>query len=377
MNDVRMQDVSHVVGTLYEAAHDAKVWPSAIDELRKLFNGSMACLVPWGSNVRASDVNSSTADPTYLQRYIDDFGSGNELLDALQAVPVRHVYRDHDLLGHHAFRRTRFWNEWMAPQDMYGGLACKLEATPSSIWMFDVQRGRRQAAFDDNDAKLLRHLVPHFLRVRQISRHLELTTMVASAFSHLSFGIILVDSQMRIVASNEVANAIFDRRGSQIRNKNGALWTKIPSNLANLRQLVANVCNIGSRSARGPGGEHLLRSNPLDLASVNLAVSVRPLFKGRNPGAMLPPCAALLLREINLQLGAEFQEQIRALFALSPKEARVAIALASGHSLKQTAQDERIAFSTARSYLEHIFYKTNTRSQGQLVALLKTIHPVN
>lgn len=50
----------------------------------------------------------------------------------------------------------------MAPQDMYGGLACKLEATPSSIWMFDVQRGRRQAAFDDNDAKLLRHLVPHF-----------------------------------------------------------------------------------------------------------------------------------------------------------------------------------------------------------------------
>lgn len=78
MNDVRMQDVSHVIGTLYEAAHEAKIWPLAIDELRKLFNGSMACLVPWGPDVQASDINSSTADPEYLQRYIDDFGSGNE-----------------------------------------------------------------------------------------------------------------------------------------------------------------------------------------------------------------------------------------------------------------------------------------------------------
>lgn len=29
MNDVRMQDVSHVIGTLYEAAHEAKIWPLA------------------------------------------------------------------------------------------------------------------------------------------------------------------------------------------------------------------------------------------------------------------------------------------------------------------------------------------------------------
>ncbi|MEK1855261.1 MAG: LuxR family transcriptional regulator, partial [Phyllobacterium sp.] len=102
------------------------------------------------------------------------------------------------------------------------GLACKLEATPSSIWMFDVQRGRRQAAFDDNDAKLLRHLVPHFSpgSTDQPGSGIDDDGCFVS---HLSFGIVLVDSQMRIVASNEVANAILDRRSSQIRNKNGAL----------------------------------------------------------------------------------------------------------------------------------------------------------
>ena len=64
------------------------------------------------------------------------------------------------------------------------------------------------------------------------------------------------------------------------------------------------------------------------------------------------------------------------LFDLTPAETRLAIALSSGHPLKKAAELQGITFSTARSYLEQIFRKTGTKQQSQLVALLKSAHPL-
>jgi DNA-binding NarL/FixJ family response regulator len=55
---------------------------------------------------------------------------------------------------------------------------------------------------------------------------------------------------------------------------------------------------------------------------------------------------------------------------------KLASALAKGHTLQFAAQESGIKISTARSYLEKIFAKTGTDQQSQLVALLKTVHPV-
>lgn len=63
------------------------------------------------------------------------------------------------------------------------------------------------------------------------------------------------------------------------------------------------------------------------------------------------------------------------LFDLTPAEARLAVALSSGRSLKEAAELQGITFSTARSYLEQIFRKTGTKQQSQLVALLKSAQP--
>lgn len=67
---------------------------------------------------------------------------------------------------------------------------------------------------------------------------------------------------------------------------------------------------------------------------------------------------------------------LRALFDLSPAEAKLAAALSSGQTLKDAAADQAIQFSTARSYLEQVFRKTGTNQQSQLVALLKSTAPL-
>lgn len=65
------------------------------------------------------------------------------------------------------------------------------------------------------------------------------------------------------------------------------------------------------------------------------------------------------------------------LFDLSPAEARLASALASGGVLKEISAEHGITVRTARSYLEQVFRKTGTRQQSELVALLKSAGPLD
>ena len=69
--------------------------------------------------------------------------------------------------------------------------------------------------------------------------------------------------------------------------------------------------------------------------------------------------------------GAETREQaLERLFGLTPAEARLAASLASGHSLQASAKAAGVTHHTARTHLKHIFVKTQTKRQAELVRLL-------
>ncbi|RYF07358.1 MAG: hypothetical protein EOO77_25915, partial [Oxalobacteraceae bacterium] len=63
-------------------------------------------------------------------------------------------------------------------------------------------------------------------------------------------------------------------------------------------------------------------------------------------------------------------EPICAFYRLSPKETRLACALARGHSLAEAAAELHLREQTARTYLKQIFFKTDTNRQVELVRLL-------
>lgn len=372
--------LSGVVTSIYDAAYSREVgggtWDAAIENLGRLFHGSKACFGRIGPDLQPNDVVATNTDPAFQRRYIKEHAYlPNVLADAMAAAPVGLVYSDHALVGGGALKRSRLWNDWMAPQDMYGGIGCKVLESGPSFWMFDVQRGRTQAAFDTADAELLGLIVPHLARAVEISRQFQSTQLLAATFSHLPFGVILVDTSMRIKALNTAAEAILLDRDNALLRKSGHLAAADAGSTVALHRLVAQACSIRGDIIPGLGGDLLLRRGRRSRA-VDLALSVGPLLNPPHELALVGRHAAIFIREMSLDLPAGFTEQVRALFALSPKEARLAALLASGRTLKQAADDSQIQFSTARSYLENIFRKTGTRQQSHLVALLKSAQAV-
>ena len=62
-------------------------------------------------------------------------------------------------------------------------------------------------------------------------------------------------------------------------------------------------------------------------------------------------------------------------FSLTPAEARLALHLVAGETLRSAAVKLSITYETARSQLKNIFKKTGTRRQAELVILILTAVP--
>jgi len=376
--------MSSLIGAIYDAAYDAQAWPVALEVLRETFDGSKACLARCGPNIGPMDSFSTAADPIFIGKYISEHaGQPNPLSDAVGAVAVGTVYSDHALVGHDTLRESRLWNDWMAPQDMFGGIACKLSAVGQSFWFVDVQRGRYQPAFDGNDVACLEQLAPHLARAAQISRAVRVAGVMGSVFDQFNFAVLIMDAGQRIALMNAAAEELLAQPTCGFVMKGGRIAPARASSAQQFSNLVLDACRREGGLLPGIGGDVLVTASRAGEPERRLAVSVSPLMEempevmpGGEPGGRQGPYALVFIRELTFDLTSDFADRLRALFGLAPKEASLAAVLTAGYSLKDAAEKCGIRISTARSYLENIFDKVGVRQQSHLVAILKTVQPM-
>jgi DNA-binding CsgD family transcriptional regulator len=71
----------------------------------------------------------------------------------------------------------------------------------------------------------------------------------------------------------------------------------------------------------------------------------------------------------------EFIDRLRSHFGLTPAEARLALHLVTGETLRSAAAKLSISYETARTHLKNIFNKTGICRQTQLVVVILTVLP--
>lgn len=96
-----------------------------------------------------------------------------------------------------------------------------------------------------------------------------------------------------------------------------------------------------------------------------LSVSIRLLGQSDTG----EPHAVLFVKDpcLNPRLN---QSQLIDIFSLTPSEANLALHLAKGGSLQEYSQNSGLSMNTVRTHLKHVFNKTYTRRQPELVSLL-------
>lgn len=219
----------------------------------------------------------------------------------------------------------------------------------------------------DRDAEKLKRglriLAPHIQRAMRISDRiatLELAAGAARAAADAApFAVFSLDDQFNILAANSRA-AQYEKAGF-IRLNEGRFAFTHPASQKQLAELMKNPPPAGlAFQAVGKGGAEcpvlaarIERQSAPQIGGVSLGAALI-VTMGSAPGET--PVVEI--------------DRVAQWFGLTPAEARLAVALASGQSLQDYAALRAVSLNAVRFLLKGIFRKTGATSQAQLVAML-------
>jgi DNA-binding CsgD family transcriptional regulator len=183
---------------------------------------------------------------------------------------------------------------------------------------------------------------------------------LTEVLNHLAIAVIIVDRKQRIVHSNAAAVELL-AEGSIVRSIRGVLTANYARNQERLR-----------RAIRAPEPD----AKSLRLESDNRRVTVAtvlPLSSGLYAVYRGPHTAIFVHRQPSFDEG--LARTLATTFGLTGAEARVLSALLEGLSLSDIASRQQVSKNTIRSHLQHLFEKTNTRRQSDLVRIASAAIP--
>ena len=228
-----------------------------------------------------------------------------------------------------------------------------------------IHRGRKAGCSEERDPELVRFLRPHIKRAYRLHSHLAASrkqrASLQSALDSLAMGVILLSQSGQVVSMNRAAEWLLADNDSLQASRVG-LHAKRADESARLQQFIAKATSAvaGLRPAgaltisrRSRPALHLLVS-PVRGFDVDDAHPVRAIVFVSDPAQRVRPT----------------HETLRALFALTPAEYRLAMLLVDGHRTTAIAEMVGVSRNTLKSQLASIYRKTGTSRQAQLVRLL-------
>jgi DNA-binding CsgD family transcriptional regulator/PAS domain-containing protein len=366
-----IEDVSSLIGDLYDAALEPSLWTSVLKSSALFVGGSGASLYAKDtiSKSGAMHHHDGGISEDCIQLYFTKYVRFDPSTTAQFCYDVGQPFSTADLMPYADFLKTRFYKEWVQPQHLVDHIAVVLERSSTGMALFGVFRHERDGVVDDEARRRMHLIIPHVRRAVLIGRVIDVKSAEAASFADsldsLSAGVFLVDEHGRLIHANAAGQSILTAR-HVLRTAGGRLAASDTSTDETLRQLFAATGGsdlaLGTKGIAVPllarDGERFvahilpLRSGARRRGGRGYAASAAVFVRKAVPDAPLPP------------------EVVSKTFKLTPGELRVLLALVEVGGVTEAAEVLGIAETTAKWHLQHLFEKTGTHRQAELVKLV-------
>src|SRR5262245_28000259 len=207
------EEVSHLIGDIYDAALDPGLWPSVVESIAHFMPGAFV-------NLFSQDATRKTAQAfytygisqDYLDLYFQKYIHLNPMFPTTLFFEVGRVLTENDIMPKAEFNETRFFKEWVRPQGLVDSMAAILEKSATSLAGIAVGRGEQHGLVDDDALQRMGLLVPHVRRAVTIGQVIDLHKVEAAALADtldgIAAAIFLVDAAGRIVHANLAGHAM-------------------------------------------------------------------------------------------------------------------------------------------------------------------------
>ncbi len=359
---VTVDDFSRLVCGIYAAAVAPQQWHLVIRDIQHATGGTGGSLLLGGGTDWS--FQNSTLPSTALDSYAKHYARLDYAYAAVEKGPIGVVRTGPEVVFRNQNRE--FYADWMHPNGLEDGLFVRLNGglRPTT---FVVVSSRR--SFDSPErVKLMNALIPHLQQ--SLRTHDKLAALahsaleMANALEMVRHGVIIVAGEHRVTNLNSAAEQILRAEDGLCMRSGRVAATSLRAeqelHCAIHRALTGEPNDVRAgqsltcvrRSGKRPYVIHVLPSPRRD--------ADEPL---REPMALV-----LIIDPDNESEPAAVL--LRRLYRFTEAEAEVALRVMHGEDLKLIAEELAISLTTVRTHLQHIFDKTDTHRQAQLVHLL-------
>jgi DNA-binding CsgD family transcriptional regulator len=361
--------LSALIGDIYDAALDPSLWEAVLTKSAEFVQGAGAAL--WGRSLNpASDPYYDVGvSPRYKKLYFEEYFRLDPLGVAYFFLDVGEVISSSDIVPYDEFVETRFYKEWARPQGFVDNVAVLLEKSATSFAGFAVFRHERNGLGDEPARYRMRLIYPHVRRAVLIGKVIELKSTEAATFAEtldgLSAGMFLVDADARLVHANAAGRTML-ATADFLRAAGGRLVAIDPQADHALRD-VFTAAGSGDAAVGIKGIAVPIKAR----SGEQYVAHVLPLTSGarQRAGKTYTAAAAVFVQKAALETPSP-PEVIARTYKLTPMELRVLLAVVEIGGAPDVAEALGISAETVKTHLGHVYEKTGTNRQADLVKLV-------
>lgn len=358
---IPLRQYASLVAALYRGPRQQSPWSDFLEELRAVFEPCITVIglrLPRPGDPGIAYVGGANFSPEDHRSYANKF----KALDPLVDLPDGETVALDDVIPRRELERTAYYQTFMRPFDQAQVMGFDIHSNGRVAVFLRLIRGHGAPDFDRRDRDILELLKPQFRELvgwMDSSRtHLREHQLFEQASSSLAMATIVLDAGLNIVHSNSVAGQLLDS-GNGISRVGARLRATMPGSNQQLQQALQRV--LASEDGRVPVVVPITRAahrHPLLLTLKKLPVHEEP-EDGPHIAVYMTAPEIRQLDQIQLVVDA---------FGLTPREARLVIALSNGGTLDEFVASTGVSRNTARTHLYSAFRKVGVSQQSSLVS---------
>ena len=369
---MRPQDTDSIASLFYEGVLQPQAWHAGMDAMRARLQAGV---------FHSFTLDTSGAPAPESVGNLESFGlhaghmaeyetqhAGNDLrLTATLGLGPGGVMLDHEHFSQREALRNSVYADWLIPLGLRHTAGIVLRQEGSALDVISFMRPRDARPYSAHDKRFIERLVPGIARAARLrARMLTLSRSAhwgLAALDGLRQGVAVVDAQCRIHHANAAMERLLAVPGTLCAMQGRLGCTGGAAHLQ-LWQLAAAAC-----ARPGQAGALVLPGE-----GQWLAVTVLPLQAHQAWAALGEAPMALVVAVVPGVPAGLVPGLVGEMLGLSPAEARLALLLAAGKTVKDFAAVQGCTVNTARAHLAHLLHKTGCRRQVELVGVLQALH---
>jgi DNA-binding CsgD family transcriptional regulator len=352
---------AELIDRIYECAVVPELWPQVLDDVAKM-TGSRGGLL-FSARKSLYWTASETVRDVFAEYVNDGWFTRCSRRVCLYSRSEPSFFVEQDFWTEEELDANPIYRDFFRPRGLGWSAGTGLAVPTGDNIVFSVEREYGGGPIQPEQVAWLNSLRPHLARSAFVTARLRLQRAqgASEALTALALPAVLLDGNGAAIEANPLARDL------------GELIVWGANNRVLLADKRANEMLHGALAAIEVTAETATRSFPVRDAGGKAAIVAHLIPIKRSAHDILGMSYALLMLTPVAAERRPSSDLVKSLFDLTPSEARVAGAIATGKTLEEIAADGNVAITTVRSQLRRVLEKTGCTRQAEVAALLANI----